>query len=40
MKSFNFEFEENWDVNAIPIDKQKLDENKETKTGRDQKGAR
>ena len=22
----NFEFEENWDVNAIPVDKQKLDE--------------
>ena len=33
----NFEFEENWDVNAIPIDKQKLDEIKKQKTGRDQK---
>ena len=27
----NFEFEENWDVNAIPIDKQKLDEIKKQK---------
>ena len=31
----NFEFEENWDVNAIPVDKQKLDEIKKQKTGRD-----
>ena len=29
--SRNFEFEENWDVNAIPIDKQKLDEIKKQK---------
>ena len=27
----NFEFEENWDVNAIPVDKQKLDEIKKQK---------
>lgn len=27
----NFEFEENWDVNAVPLDKQKLDEIKKQK---------
>lgn len=27
----NFEFEENWDINAVPVDKQKLDEIKKQK---------
>lgn len=27
----NFEFEENWDINAVPVEKQKLDEIKKQK---------
>jgi hypothetical protein len=27
----NFEFEENWDIHAIPLDRQKLDEIKKQK---------
>ena len=33
----NFEFEENWDINAKPLDQQKLDEIKKQKPGDDKK---
>ena len=33
----NFEFEENWDINAKPLDQQKLDEIKKQKPEDDKK---